>query len=353
MTKYIGCDMHKKYSVLVAMDEKGRLDPAVTVSNDALELRAYLAKLPPGAPVAVEATGGWYWFVDELESAGLDARLVNPLEAKKRMSGRNKTDSLAAAGLAMLLRNGTLPEVWIPPSQLRDLRGLLRTRLSLRRHTTVLKNRIHGAIRRYGQYEPDEPKNLFVGKGRVQLAVYVGSLPQETRLATRHEWQLVEEVEAHIKALEARIRLGICQLGWIRLLKMLPGVGDILSATILLEIGDVKRFPSPPRLASYSGLTPSVHASGGKMRLGPTSPVANHYLKWAFIEAANCIVMRKDLYQDRHLVQLYERLRASKNHGKAAVAVARHLAEASWWMLTKKESYREPAPASMSSSKNG
>lgn len=132
-----------------------------------------------------------------------------------------------------------------------------------------------------------------------------------------------------------------------------PVVGDILSATIFLEIGDVKRFPSAQHLASYSGLIPTVHASGGKMRLGRTSAVANHYLRWAFVEAANGIVMRKHLYKDRHVMQLYERLRARKNHGKAAVAVARHLAEASWWMLTRKQFYREPAPASMSSSKNG
>ena len=95
-------------------------------------------------------------------------------------------------------------------------------------------------------------------------------------------WDLVEEVETHIKALEMRIRLGIGQLGWVRLLKTLPGVGDILSATIYLEIGDVNRFASPERLASYAGLTPTVQASGGKVRLGRTSPVANHYLKWAF-----------------------------------------------------------------------
>jgi len=353
MEKYIGCDMHKKYSVFVTMDEKGRLEPAVKVSNDLLELRAYLATLPSGAPVAVEATGSWYWFVDELEAAGLEARLVNPLEAKKRMPGTKKTDPGDARGLAMLLRNGTLPEVWIPSAQLRDLRGLLRTRLSLRRHTTTLKNRIHGAIRRYGQYEPGEPKDLFAGKGRVQLAVYIGALPQETRLSTRHEWQLVDEVETHIKALEARIRLGIGQLGWVRLLKTLPGVGNILSATIFLEIGDVGRFPSPAHLASYAGLTPTVQASGGKVRLGRTSPVANHYLKWALVEAANCIVMRKQCYAGSHVVALYERLRASKNHGKAAVAVARHLAEASWWMLTKKQAYREPAPASMPSSNTG
>src|SRR3981081_2283030 len=118
------------------------------------------------------------------------------------MGGRNKTDALDAAGLAMLLRNGTLPEVWIASPQLRDLRALLRTRLALRQHTTTLKNRIHGAIRRYGQWEAGEAKNLFAGKGRVQLSVYVGALPPETRIATRHEWQLIDEVEQHIQELE-------------------------------------------------------------------------------------------------------------------------------------------------------
>ncbi|HUQ91950.1 MAG TPA: IS110 family transposase [Bryobacteraceae bacterium] len=353
MKKYIGCDMHKKFSVFVAMDETGRYEPAVKISNDTLELRAYLDTLPKQAPIALEASGGWYWFVDELEAAGLDVRLVNPLEAKKRMPGRKKTDQADAAGLAMLLRNGTLPEVWIPPAQLRDLRGLLRARLSLRRHTTILKNRIHGAIRRYGQYEPGEPSNLFCGKGRVQLSTYVGALPQETRLATRHEWQLVDEVEGHIQELEARIRLGIGQLGWVRLLKTLPGVGEILGATIFLEVGEVARFPTSEHLASYAGLTPVVHASGGRIQLGRTSPVANHYLRWAFVEAANCVVMQRKRYLNSHVIKLYDRLRAAKNHGKAAVAVGRHLAEASWWMLHKKQTYREPAPASIASSNNG
>jgi Transposase len=114
--QYIGCDMHKKYSVFVTMDEQGRVRPAVTVASDSLELDSYLKTIGAGTAVAVEASGGWYWFVDRLEEAGLDVRLVHPLEAKKRMGGRNKTDRLDALGLAMLLRNGTLPEVWIPPA---------------------------------------------------------------------------------------------------------------------------------------------------------------------------------------------------------------------------------------------
>ena len=132
------------------MDEKGKVGDAVRVEHGSRELRDYLSSLEKGTPVAVEASGGWYWFMDELEKAGLDARLVNPLEAKHRMGGKNKTDKLDAQGLAILLRNGTLPEVWIPPAGLRDLRDLMRTRLATRSHTTVFKNRIHAALRRYG-----------------------------------------------------------------------------------------------------------------------------------------------------------------------------------------------------------
>jgi len=160
-------------------------------------------------------------------------------------------------------------------------------------------------------------------------------------------------VESHIRELEKQIRLGIGRLGYVRLLKTLPGVGSILSATIYLEIGEVERFASAEHLASYAGLTPTVHASGGKTRMGPTSPVANHYLKWAFVEAANCVAMHRHRLPGSHVAQLYQRLRQTKCHAKAAVAVGRHLAEASWWMLTKKQPYREPAPASTSSSENG
>jgi transposase len=353
MKKYIGCDLHKKYATFVVIDERGKTEPPVKVATDLLELRPYLRKLPAGAPVAVEASGSWYWFVDELEEAGLQPRLVNPREARKRLGRGNKTDPKDAAGLARLLAGGTLPEVWIPPAKLRDLRGLLRTRLALRRHTTALKNRIHAAIRRYGQHEAGESGNLFSGKGRVQLAVYVGGLPEETRLATRHEWELVDEVERHIGELEARVRLSIGQIGYVRLLQSMPGVGPVLGPTIYLEIGDVTRFASPEKLASYAGLTPTVYSSGGKTWMGPTARASNHYLKWAFVEAANAIVMRKERYKGSHALSLYERLRGRKQHSPAAVAVARHLAEASWWMLTKKQPYREPAPASMASSTNG
>jgi transposase len=307
--QYIGCDAHARYSVFVSVDETGKIGAPVRVDHFGRGLRDYLQGLEKETPVAVEASGGWYWFMDELEAAGLDARLVNPLEAKRRIGGRNKTDKLDARGLAILLRNGTLPEVWIPPAELRDLRGLMRARLALRSHTTVLKNRIQAALRRYGALDGEPASDLFAKKQRLRLSLAIGRLPEETRRATLHEWELLDEVEGHIGELEVRIRERIGCVGWVRLLKSLPGVGEILGATIHLEIGDVNRFPTAAHLASYAGLVPTVHASGGKSFHGPTSKQANHYLRWAFVEAADCILMHRHRYVGQHALHLYDRVK--------------------------------------------
>jgi transposase len=349
--QYIGCDSHARYSVFVSVDETGKIGKPVRVDHGGRDLRDYLAKLDKGTPIAVEASGGWYWFIDELEAAGMDPRLTNPLEAKHRIGGRNKMDPLDARGLGILLRNGTLPEVWIPPAKLRDLRGLLRCRLAMRSHTTAVKNRIQAALRRYGAR--DGEGDLFGKSKRLELAVAIGKLPEQTRRATRHEWELLDAIEKHIGELETHIRSSIGSIGWVRLLKSLPGVGEILGATIHLEIGDGKRFPTAAHLASYAGLVPTIHSSGGKSHHGPSSKQSNRYLRWAFVEAAGCILMHRHLYAGQHALALYDRIKAKKCHGKAAVAVARHLAESSWWILRKAEKYRQPGPAVVSSSENG
>jgi transposase len=110
MRSFIGCDAHRKYSVFVAMDEQGRTTAPIRVEHERKELRLFLRHIPPGTDVAVEATGSWYWLVDELEAAGLVAHLAHPFAAKRMMgAGGKKTDSVDARCLATLLRNGTLP----------------------------------------------------------------------------------------------------------------------------------------------------------------------------------------------------------------------------------------------------
>src|ERR1700742_1420007 len=132
MKPILGCDAHKRYSVFVELFEDGKSSTPVRVEHNRESFRQYLDSLADGSEIAIESTGHWYWLVDEMERAGHIPHLAEPLEAKKRMGRSHKTDALDAKGLAILLRNRTLPEVWIPPGELRDQRELLRTRMALR-----------------------------------------------------------------------------------------------------------------------------------------------------------------------------------------------------------------------------
>jgi transposase len=309
MEQFIGCDAHKKFSVFVAVDEKGRASKPVKVEHQRETYRAYLHSLPQNSEIALEACGFWYWMVDEMEEAGHVPRLANPTEAKKLMGKPHKHDPLDAKGLAILLRNGTLPECWIPPGELRDQRELLRTRMALRDLRGSLKRRIHGALERYG-LRGGAFTDLFGKAGREYLQQALSELPPETGRMVVTQREAIDELTEKIAAVERRIQEQIEPAEEIKLLMTLPGVGPILGPVIGLEIGEVNRFPRAEQLASYAGLVPRVSQSGERVRLGSTSRQVNHYLKWALVEAATCAV-RLQKYREEHIGRLYRRLYGS------------------------------------------
>jgi transposase len=348
MEQFIGCDAHKKYSVFVAVDERGEAGPAIRVGHDREQYRQFLEGLPAGSQIALEAGGHYYWMVDGMEAAGHHPRLAHPLEAKKRMgkTGKKtgkKTDQVDATGLGILLRNGTLPEVWIPPAELRDQRELLRLRMFLVRQRTRLKNRIQGALARYN-IQLAGVSDLFSVEGRLRFGTRLGEFPQHTRQSVELELVTLDFLEVQIEDTEQRLAELMKVTAEADLLKTLPCVGRILSMVMTLEIGRVERFPSAAHLASYAGLVPRVHSSGGHTRLGQICGAVNEYLKWAFVEAGNLVVVHQKHLAGQHVVRLYQRVKRKKNHQKAVVAVARHLAEAAYWILKKQEVYRDPRP---------
>jgi transposase len=343
MEQFIGCDAHKKFSVFVAVNEKGHAGEALRVAHDREVYRAFLARLPPQSTIAVEASGHYSWLVDEMERSGHYPKLANPLEAKRRMGLTKKTDKLDAKGLAILLRNGTLPEVWIPPSELRDQRELLRLRIFLVHLKTRVKNRIHGTLARHNVQIPGA--DLFGVEARLQLVARLPELPVHSRETIEQELTTLDFLEIQIESAEQRLEAIMNVSVEADLLKTLPCVGKVLSMVLMLEIGRVDRFPTAEHLASYAGLVPRVHSSGGHTRMGQVCANVNRNLKWAFVETGNLVVINQRRLAGRHVVRLYQRIKRGKNHQKAVVAVARHLAEAAWWMLTKQEVYREPRNA--------
>jgi transposase len=340
MQQFIGCDAHKKFSVFVAGDEKGRAGEAGRVVHDRQVYREFLARLPPRSEIAVEASGSYSWLVDEMERSGHCPRLCNPLEAKRRMALTKKTDKLDARGLAILLRNGTLPEVWIPPGELRDQRELLRLRIFLVRLKTRIKNRIHSTLARHNIQVAGA--DLFGVAARLELGTRLPELPTHSREAIEQELATLDFLETQVESAERRLEVIMKVSVEADLLKTLPCVGKILRMVMMLEIGRVDRFPTAAHLAS---LVPRVHSSGGRTHMGQVCGNVNRNLKWAFVETGNLIVINQRGLNGTHVMRLYQRIKRAKNHQKAVVAVARHLAEAAWWVLTTQEVYREPRNA--------
>ncbi len=341
MREYIAFDSHKRYTLAEREDVATGKVRQERIEHQPGAIREYLAGCAKGGSVAVEALGTWYWIVQEIEQAGHRALLVHPRKAKLMMGMINKTDKLDVHGLNRLQRNGTLPTVWIPPGALRDQRELTRTRMVVSQQRTRLKNRITSCLAKYG-LGVEGRRDAFGAGARAELEGKLGRLPEHTAWTGRLLLAQLDVVVAQLEQLEERMAQVLDPtpaMGWQR---TMPGFGPILSAVVVLEMGEAKRFPDAEHFASYSGTTPRVHSSGGKIRYGQTRSDVNRYLKWAFVEAANVIMLHAEDHPDRHVTHLYQRLAAVKGHAKAIGAVARHLAEATYWVQSLGEPYRDP-----------
>lgn len=344
MTDYkLGLDVHKRYSQVSMLDDQGKVCRREKLVHSPEILTDYLNQFPKGTPVAFETVGNWYWIAEAIEAAECLPRMAHAAKAKVMMGNVNKTDKLDADGLGILLYLDKLPTVWIPPAALRDERELLRTRMFLTRIRVSFKNRIHATLGKYALVL--EESDIFVGQGLAHLKRLLRRLPAETRKCVEQELELLDQIQRQIDLFEQHIQEQVREIPAMSLLKSLPGFGYILSAMVAQEMGSVERFPDAEHFASYAGCVPKVSSSGGKTHYGHLRREANHYLKWAFIEAANVIVANhnKPAWQQKHVVQLYERTRRRKGHAVAVGAVARHLAEAAYWMLKRTQAYLEPS----------
>ena len=337
--EFVALDVHKRYSLMEREDRDTGKVHRRRIDHQAGAIKEALRGIAPGTAVAVEATGNWYWIIDEIEQRGLRPLLVHPFKAKLMMGETNKTDALDVHGLNRLQRTGTLPTVWIPPGEIRDLREVTRMRMALSAQRTQIKNRIHAALGKYALQI--EASDIFGRKARLQLDAMVLQLPKQTAWVVQQELLLLDDIQHLLKVHEKRIQELLQVTPEMQRLKSLPGVGALLAAVLAFEIGDIKRFSKAEKLASYAGTTPRVRASGGKVRNGQLRSDVNHYLKWGFSEAANSTVVNHKRFPQLHVSKLYWRLRQKRGHAKAVGAIARHLAEAAFYVLSREEEYKE------------
>jgi transposase len=240
-----------------------------------------LGALAPGTPVAFEAAYGWGWLVELLEELELEPHLVHPSRCKAIAAARLKNDKVDAVTLAQLLRADLLPEAWIAPQQVRDLRALLRHRARLVRLATSLKNRVHAVLADRGI---PQPSSLWTGPGRAWLAGL--ALPATPRAIIEDCCGLLDILATPIVRLDREIGALAKPDPRVQALMVLPSVGRLTAMTLVAEIGDISRFPTARKLCAWVGLTPVVRNSDRKVRHGHIGKQGSPWVRWILQEAA-------------------------------------------------------------------
>jgi transposase len=338
---YVGIDLHRRTSHVAALDEEGLELLSRRVTNDPEALRALFAELGGEARVGLEAAFGWEWLADLLEREGIELHLAHPRHTKAIAAARVKTDAVDARTLAHLLRADPLPEAYVAPPELRELRELLRHHIGLTRLRTTLKNRVHALLARQGVQRGRA--ELFGPSGRRFLGEL--SLPESTRRRLESLLALIADFDRELAAVKREIHARAKDEPRVSVLTRIPGVGVFIALLVLAEVGDVTRFPSapPPRLLGRA------HAArfklGERVRLGSITHQGSAHLRWGLVQAAQTAVRA-----DGPLKATYERIKHRRGSKVAKVAVAREILTLCYYGLRDGEIRRLEAAAARANS---
>jgi transposase len=265
---HVGLDLSRRRLDFHALDERGETVAVDAVAPDADGLHHLSARFGSVAVrAAIESMNGARFVHDQLELAGWEVEIADAARVKGLAPLACKTDRIDARVLAERSWRELVPAVWLPDPAVREERGRARFRLHLVRHRTSLKNRVHATLLAHGL--PCPVSDLFGRRGRALLERL--ALPEPWRGAVEASLRLIDQLDADIDASEREPHALGADHPYVPLLRSVPGIDWVLADTIAAEIGAIERFPSPEKLAGYSGLCPRVHQSGDSDRRGPLS----------------------------------------------------------------------------------
>ena len=330
---YLGIDLHLKRTYLVLMDDTGKVLDERRIQN--LDISQYLQGNVPRETYAVlEATRNWAFMYDLLAEHVARVELAHPKELKAIATAAVKTDRIDAKVLANLARLNFLPTSYAASKEIRDLRLYTRHREWRVRQRTQAKNRIHAVLARYNLVSP--VADLFGTQGREFLEQAHGVMRPTAQRVVADNLNLIEHLDEQIEALEADLEFNDEQQQDIKLMKTMPGVGQVTATTILAEIGDIQRFSSPKALCHWAGLTPRVRKSDQVVHHGRITKQGSPYLRAAMTRAAT-VASRSS----KRWYHLHEKLLPRCGKTGAKVAVARHLLTVVYCMLKRQQPYQE------------
>jgi transposase len=327
----IGCDFHPSWQQVSWLDtETGECGERklVHVSGEA---KVFYRQLAAPALIGMEATGNCHWLVDLLGELGHELWVGDAAAIRASYVRQQKRDKRDAAHILKLLVEGRFPRIWMPSSEVRDLRQLLLHRYKLVMIRARVKNELQplclnkGVQRKHklwtkaGQQVLRElPLKVWASRRRDDLLGLMAMLDQQ-----------IEPLDMAVKAEAQRDKMAL-------LLQTQPGVGPITALAYVLTMGDVTRFPRGKQVASYLGLIPREHSSGGRQHLGAISKQGNRMLRMLLVEAATTTVRLDPAFKKEYLHRCHQKPKAV-----AKVAAARKLAVRLYWMLRTEKPYPE------------
>jgi len=335
MSVYVGIGVHRKRSQVAVTGAKGKVIANRNVPNGVEPVLRLIGGLPPGTPAASEAAFGTGWLVQLLEDYGFDPHLVHPPRCKAIASARLKNDKAGAAILAQLLRAGLLPEAWIAPPRVRQLRALLRHRVALVRLRALLRNRIHAIVAGHGH---DRPRGgYWTGPGRAWPASL--ELPAVSRELAGDDLGLIGALQDRIDRLDWEIHQRARGGPRVKVRTQLPGAGPFTALVILAETGGIGRFGPARKLASWAGLTPTVRGSDRAAHYGHISKEGPVWLRWVLCAAA------QTAKRSPQFAATFQAIAQRRGKKIATTAVARKPATRAWHLLTGAEAATSPHTA--------
>ena len=267
MGSYVGIDLHRRRSVVVVLNDDGERVSWSRIDNTPANLAAEIVAVGPDAEVAMEATWGWYWAADVIAVCGARLHLAHPLGIAGYENRRVKNDIRDATLLADLLRLGRLPEAWVAPPQVRELRETVRYRAKLSRLRSGLKSQVHQTLGKEGVIP--ELDSIWRGGGQRWLDdLHLGDVYVDRIESLR---DLIEVYDREILRCDTRIHRRLKGHPGYEAVQALRGVGPVLGAVFVAEIGDVTRFDNPRRLCSWAG-SRRAYASPTPTPSAATSP---------------------------------------------------------------------------------
>ena len=325
MKAYAGIDLHSSNNYLGIIDDNDKRLYGRRMPN---ELDRVLVALEPFRDrlegIVVESTYNWYWLVDGLQDHGYDIHLANPSAIKQYEGLKHTDDKWDSFWLAHMFRLGILPEGYIYPKQHRAVRDLLRRRLLFVRHRTANILSLQSMITRNLGFKMS---GNAIKKLKEKDAESLFDCPNLAFMA-KNNIEAIKFLKKIILGIEKQVKSQIRLRKEFMLLQTIPGIGNILALTIMLEVGDISRFLKVGYYSSYSRCVGSQRFSNGKKKGENNRKNGNKYLAWAYVEAANFIIRHNSKAQS-----FYHRKKAKKNRIVAIKALSNKICRASYFIM--------------------